>query len=79
MWFTDESFYTVACDISPFRHSGNVREVLIRVIGLEEARRRARRWVIDHPCGQASILPGHHYWEDEVIPENRKVVIHPIG
>ena len=56
--------FTVACDYSPW-HAPFGREWLIRVRGIRRARREATRWISDHPCGQARILRGWHFWEDE--------------
>lgn len=61
--------FTVACDLSPFSRFGdNTRETLLRVRGLRSACRAARHHVSAHPCGQARVLRGWHFWEDERQP-----------
>lgn len=55
---------TVACDISPFYHPYNEREQLFHKNGFLSARRFAKKWVKDHPNGQARIIYGHVNWKD---------------
>ena len=57
--------YTVACDICMFYGPNNKRERLERVNGLLNAKIFSAEWVRIHTNGQARILRGHHYWEDE--------------
>lgn len=54
----DEDKYTVACDKSPFWYPGNESEQLFHVVGRKAARKAARKWVREHPSGQARILEG---------------------
>ena len=61
--FSDK--FTVAYDRSPFWNPLNQREELERVKGLIRARHFARCWVREHPMGQARILEGWHYWNEE--------------
>lgn len=56
--------FTLACDLDMFWRPHNQQEVLIHVNGLFFARWKARRWCYEHPQGQARILEGHVYWED---------------
>lgn len=58
------SQFTVACDYSPW-HAPNGRERLFRVRGRKTARQVASNWVLDHPCGQARVIRGWLFWEDE--------------
>jgi hypothetical protein len=57
--------FTVAYDLSPFWNPYNEREELKRVNGLFAARRFAKKWVREHGYGQARILEGHHYWQED--------------
>ena len=57
--------YTVACDICMFRGPNNEREHLERVDGLFWAKIFSKDWIRKHVNGQARILQGHQYWEDE--------------
>ena len=67
----DNRSFTIACDRSPFYADHNRREQLFRVKGLRHARSTAEKWVATYPCGQARVLAGHHYWEDEHEPTDR--------
>lgn len=60
-----EKKFTVACDKSPFWNEFNQRETLFRTIGLKRARKIAQDWVYKYDCGQARVLEGWHFWEDE--------------
>ena len=51
---------TVAVDRGPFWGPRNQQEEICHVYGLVRARRVGRRWVRQHPNGQARILEGHH-------------------
>lgn len=64
-WRGGDEKYTVACDRSPFWTPVNTEEKLFRVVGIHTARWKAFRWVRAHPCGQARILDGWHYWPHE--------------
>jgi len=48
--------FIVACDISPFRHPGNERELLFYANGLWRARKIGKSWIKKHPIGQARII-----------------------
>lgn len=56
--------FTLACDRSMFADPCTDREELFHVIGLAEARALGRKWVAEHPHGQARLIPGHKYWEN---------------
>lgn len=51
---------TVACDVSPFAYPG--REQFFLASGILQAKRIAKQWVRQHPCGQARVLEGHYKW-----------------
>ena len=62
--------FTVACDIFPFYHPWNEREILFHVNGLYQARKTAKKWVRKHTSGQARILEGTVNWPED---NNEKV------
>jgi|GEM_PF-3604180 len=63
-WFTDR--FTIAHDLSPFWRPGfNEREELDHVQGYWRAKLFCRKWVWKHPWGQARIIEGWKYWDEE--------------
>lgn len=51
--------FTVACDLHALWNPINREEVLFHVRGLARARWLGKRWVREHPHGQARILRRH--------------------
>jgi len=64
--------FTIACDRSPFWSPINEREELFHATGRAKARRIAKRWVREHPYGQARVLFGHVEWEKNDYRESNR-------